>query len=323
MLIIVEGPDGTGKSTLVTQLERRIQERYPDDFVRVYRKGAPKKHPLDEYEEQIIPYRPGRNEHIICDRWHLGELVYPKIFDRKSEMTMGVFDHIEMLLESRGALLIHSRRLDVDDHIEQLMERDDLDVNPEMIPSIRSGFRYALGASRLFHYDHDYANCSFSNANDCADSFILAAERLDKKAAELNEFVTYVGPTNPRVLILGDVRHNTDPGTNTSLLPAFMPYRGTSGHYLLEALRDTNEDLRHIGLANANDVDNPVRMWHRLGDPAVIALGRNASQNLHIPHSSVPHPQFIRRFHNAARAAYGNLLSTAALETGDYSTWRP
>jgi hypothetical protein len=324
VLIIVEGPDGVGKSTLVAEIEKRILELHPDDYVHVYRKGPPRKHPLEEYEDQITPYRPGRGEHIICDRWHLGELVYPDIFSRVSAMTMPMFRHIELLLQSRGALLIHAHRHDHADHDEQLMERDDYDVNPEMLPLIRDGFRRVREVTTLLGVDHDYATCVYPvgpEGSECADSFIQAARRLEK-AAELSEFVTYVGSTAPDVLILGDVRHNSDPKINTSLKPAFVPYQATSGHYLLGALEHIQTNWQ-FGLANANDVDNPVRLWHRLGQPFVIALGRNASRNLHVPHSAVPHPQYIRRFHNSAQAAYGDLLAQAALTEGDYSAWRP
>jgi hypothetical protein len=328
VLLLVEGPDGTGKSTLVNDLEKCINELYPSDYVHVYRKGPPREHPLDEYESKIIPYRPGRGEHIICDRWHLGELVYPKVFGRKTEMTPGVFAHIEMLLQSRGALLINTYRLDVDDHAEQLMQRDDIDVNPDMLPSIRDGFRDAVHFNtQLTTIDHDYERCSYISSSDCAASLISAASKLEQSVMDLNEFVTYVGSPRPSLLILGDVRHNTDPKTNQSLKPTFMPYKNTSGFFLMEALHDggfTGDPWRAaIGIANANDVDNPVRLWHRLGQPHVIALGKNSSRNLHVPHSNVPHPQFIRRFHSSARTDYGRLLRNASTEIGDYSAWRP
>jgi hypothetical protein len=323
VLIIVEGCDGVGKSTLVSQLERRILERYPESYVHVYRKGAPREHPLEEYERQIIPYRPGRGEHIICDRWHLGELVYPDIFSRESAMTMPMFRHIELLLQSRGALLIYAHRADLTDHMEQLMERDDLDVNPEMLPYVKLGFKQAMNETKLINFHHDYALCRYvADTTDCTDSLIDAAQKLEDSTYELKEFVTYVGPPKPDVLILGDVRHNTDPRTNQSLLSAFVPYKPTSGHFLLGALEDISY-TNHIGFANANDVDNPVRLWHRLGQPKVVALGRNATKHLHIPHSAVPHPQYIRRFHASARAAYGDLIFRAVDVEGDYSSWRP
>lgn len=76
MLTIIEGVDGTGKTTLAG----RISEKY-DAF---YMHAGPPQH-NDWVREYVVPLSgilPTWD--IVCDRWALGELVWPKLFGRES-----------------------------------------------------------------------------------------------------------------------------------------------------------------------------------------------------------------------------------------------
>lgn len=98
MLIILEGPDCAGKSTLASDIARRL-----GDHVTIIRKGPPVAHPIKEYVEPLLHYEPTMKEHIICDRWHLGEVVYPKILQRPTEMDEATFMCIGLFLQHKGA----------------------------------------------------------------------------------------------------------------------------------------------------------------------------------------------------------------------------
>jgi hypothetical protein len=103
-----------------------------------------------------------------------------------------------------------------------------------------------------------------------------------------------------------------------------MPYPGTSGHYLLSLL-DPNGSCR-VGLANACDVDDPIALWKTLDEPRVVALGRMASMKLTwagVPHGTVPHPQYVRRFHHATGHLYAVLIRDVARSGEDAASWRP
>lgn len=107
MLIIVEGPDLAGKSTYIKKMQKVIEKQDPPSATVTLNAGPPQDNAIQEYLVAIRKnYTPLTNTHIICDRWHLGELVYPTVFNRKSAMDVGMFSHIERFLYSRGAVLV-------------------------------------------------------------------------------------------------------------------------------------------------------------------------------------------------------------------------
>jgi thymidylate kinase len=82
MRLIVEGPDGSGKSTLAKELSSRL------GINKILHAGGPKEiHLLDDL---LAEYNKGD---VILDRapW-LSEFVYPKLFDRKSYMSLDDFE---------------------------------------------------------------------------------------------------------------------------------------------------------------------------------------------------------------------------------------
>lgn len=74
MKIIIEGCDGTGKTTLVNLLA----EKYSLDVCH-----CTSKDPADfEFYKQTA-----RKENVIWDRHTIGELIYPNVFDRKMQIS--------------------------------------------------------------------------------------------------------------------------------------------------------------------------------------------------------------------------------------------
>lgn len=103
-IIILEGIDGVGKSTLA----RRLQGQ---DGRRVVHSGPPKTY--DWTAEYVTPVKIcfETNANVVFDRFHLGEWVWPDIFNRKS--IFKTFDdviacHLEIL--SMGANIIYVKR---------------------------------------------------------------------------------------------------------------------------------------------------------------------------------------------------------------------
>lgn len=74
MRIILEGCDGTGKTTLA----KILAERYKLDICHCTQRDAAD---YDFYSQTL------RKEDIIWDRHTLGELIYPHVFDREPKLT--------------------------------------------------------------------------------------------------------------------------------------------------------------------------------------------------------------------------------------------
>jgi hypothetical protein len=324
MLVILEGADGTGKSTLARALVAELERRHPGDKVELWHAGPPRRHPADEYLRPLTGYRPGRGHHLVLDRWHIGERVYPRVRDRATLLDDALFWTIDRYLERLGAFTVYCTAPD-DRVIPVLRERGDDDHIGEL-SAVRRLFGQALFDSQVPWQQYAW----FTDTSGGAASIIDQAAVLAACYAPLNKFITYVGPRRPRVLLFGDVRHNYD--RHPELIPAgheydpaFVPVRGTSGSYLLDVLIHYDVvELGGFGIANACDVDDVRSLWDELGRPSVVALGRRAQRvvrRVGVPHAEAPHPQYFRRFHHAHRAAYAKLLRDA-VTTGEISRAR-
>lgn len=319
-LIILEGPDCAGKSSLAGRLVDALRAAHPGDHVAYRHAGVPQDPPLEEYVEPLLGYRPGTGQHVVCDRWHLGESVYPALTGRRTDLTEQVRVYVELFLRSRGAVLVYCAASY--DYLRDCgVARGDDQVELARIYDVGVAFNRALVASTVPRMTVD-ASDEHADAADHARTVgqvLGVAERLDRAARPLTPFVTYVGPPRPTLLLVGDRR-----GTPCHDLaefgdwPAFAPGPGTSGTYLLTSLlldelnvRDHGVRLADVGLANACDVDDVAALWHALGHPAVVGLGRNAQRALArvaVPHRAVEHPQYRRRFYHHDQETYARLL---------------
>ena len=87
MKIVIEGCDGVGKSTAVSKLAKKYNldichctQRDPSDF--------------GFYQETL------RKENIVWDRHFIGELIYPKVFDR--DQNISAFDAYELVNDGKS-----------------------------------------------------------------------------------------------------------------------------------------------------------------------------------------------------------------------------
>jgi thymidylate kinase len=100
MIIILEGPDGSGKTTLAQQISRqtgylllhRSQPKSEED----------KKRMMDEYIQVIKA-----NKNCIMDRSWYSEMVYGPVMRDDSVITYPQMYELERMLSKNGALLIY------------------------------------------------------------------------------------------------------------------------------------------------------------------------------------------------------------------------
>jgi thymidylate kinase len=150
MLIIIEGADCTGKTTLAKTLIQTIGEEH----VSCLSKGPPAfNDPVVEYLWPLSGYIPNTKQHLICDRWHVGEMIYPKIFNRKSIMTMTEFKLINDVIRKLGGLIVY-----LEPPLSKVHERfntrgdkfiSDIDVLTE------SYIRFKVFMETEFNYEYD------------------------------------------------------------------------------------------------------------------------------------------------------------------------
>lgn len=95
MIVIIEGPDGSGKTTLA----KKVVELTGAEYIHAKK---PVRHPLVEY---TAPLEPGKD--YVLDRWHVGEMVYGPIHRGGSGLTQEQFWAVEQYLDDLGAVIVH------------------------------------------------------------------------------------------------------------------------------------------------------------------------------------------------------------------------
>lgn len=312
-LIILEGPNGAGKSTLASALPGRVIHR-----------GPPKtSHLLREYLVEIQRYCPNPLglDSLVLDRWHLGELVYPKLqVGRESLATRETLAYLQLWLLSRGAVLVHVTA-DPKRIIRRLRKRGE-PVNTALIRSEVDLFWQAFDASPLPQLI--VSSTEGVSVEQNAEAVLHAGFMYANGAAHLSSFPTYVGPLRPDILLVGDKR-GPDRAGSREFTSAFVPLPHTSGQYLMRALPDELLLSPRVGLVNANEGDNVYRLWHQVNKPAVVALGHKAYDGCVRDglkdFGAVPHPQYARRFHYSRVIDYGKLIVQVAESKEDMRKW--
>lgn len=145
MLIIVEGVDGAGKTTLVNRLAAAIPFQDPDIFHTL--NPPPGRHPILHYTHALDTYRPGSGAHRILDRFHWSEAVYSPLRRGLQSMPDHVFRALEDVLLSLGAIVIFC---DAPVHIiRRRIESRCRDTVPPALGRECGGFRLVAARSRL------------------------------------------------------------------------------------------------------------------------------------------------------------------------------
>jgi ribose 1,5-bisphosphokinase PhnN len=303
MFIALEGVDGSGKSTVAEKLRAALEERgYSVDMLH---RGVPERNVLDEYQLDVEDYRPGANRAIVADRWHWGDIVYGELYRGRSYLQTAGFRFVELFLRSRGAITVLVEN--TEDVIKnRLLERGEDYLKLDDIGHVITRYREVMAESTTgFHTTDD---------PDVAE-ILRYAEFWSTSAQDLAPFPTYIGSRTPRVLLVGEKRSNPDSPSMSAFRPS--PTMGGSGAFLLETLPD--EVWRSAGICNALEEPDLPGLIETLAGPPVIALGREASKALDahgIDHGAVPHPAYIKRFHNGEQLNYGQLI-TRIIRTGD------
>lgn len=293
MIFCLEGPDKGGKTTLAHELATITYARLSTE-VTVLKRGPIQREPIAEYLEPFVTLVENPAAVMILDRWHVGELIYGPLLRGKSQLTVRQASYIEMVMQALGCHFIHlSAPLEV---LEQRWDEqpDDL-IKREWLGRVRNGYdMYTLVRK---HWQVYPLGVSSSNRWDVTYPSPFPGR--------------YVGPKEPAVLLLGDRRNDT------ALPWPFVPRRATSGHWLLGALEVAGINHMTVGVANANEFEtcDLYALWSMLQRPPVVTLGKNAESAWRMtgcPDArSIPHPQYMRRFHHQEYESYGTLVKAA------------
>jgi thymidylate kinase len=324
MFIVIEGADGSGKSSLIAAIKSELETKHGGKPIAEFHKGKPEEETrrwvLNEYA-MSIEKTDWQNRLAIADRWHWGEVTYAPIKrphtcnDPYGLLGRAGWRWVELFLASRGvAQFWLYQPLEV--LVNRINARGDDFVNTTELHDIL--LNYELGAAATARLadkitpDPDNIDC----LPEIARLMIAKAETIAEKTRGLAEFPEYIGVHNPAALLVGDQRNVTEKYGNETCLP-FMPVNSNSGEFLLNNL--PSHFWKSFGIVNANEFygSRLLNLWETLHQPKIIALGRMAEKGLlksGIKQENIvvfPHPQYVKRFHHHDGRRYGDAICEA------------
>lgn len=284
---IIEGPDGTGKTTLAQALIDCWTDHNPTSRAIVLHRGPSDLHSIYDYEQPLQQFDLFEDL-VVCDRWHLGEEVYGPLRRGRSKTTSAQFRHIEAYLRARGAIML-LLDLPTEEIYARLQGRNDDDrlLTLGQIEDLRRGYTQVEDLSTI---PTQYVLSEIEGLQYFAHAMLAMWRQVRPRP---HQFKTLVGQVHsPRYLLLGDHKSSLGEG----LEAAFCPVPGSVGSYFLDRIH--HDDWMDTAVANASEED--VRALVRYLEPInVIALGAQAAaicRREHVQHRRVHHPQYVRRF---------------------------
>lgn len=110
MITIIEGADATGKTTMAKYLASKTNATY------LHASHPTSSNYIDEY------IKPINSLNMVLDRWHIGEVIWPTIYNRESLFTEEDFDLCNWELATLGVNLIVLVRHE-DKIVDELLRR--------------------------------------------------------------------------------------------------------------------------------------------------------------------------------------------------------
>lgn len=283
MIVVVEGCDGSGKSTLAGQ----IAKQFPNtDLIHF---GPCKQSPLLEYGLPLVEHRRDKN-HLVFDRFHLGEWVYPRVLHYRPGLTKAELTWLDMILEMKGAVLVLAESYPAGEEVQKrLRDEKFIPTTPGMLRGIQQGFRDAANGTPLFTFTHNI------DSNTVADPRLVALKGRQNAFDNMNTQDAFgcIGAVKPDILLVGDT-----PDDGCLKRYPFAPFAHTPGEFLFTSLYQTRTlPQAKIAVVNAflnnGHCKNIETLWHQLFRPKVVALGKHVSNvlfEMRVPHGVALHP---------------------------------
>lgn len=153
--LIIEGAKGSGKSTIIREVIDKLNE-VPNVF-----------HSTQyNLNEMIDRSRNMKDEGtIIYDRFNLGELVYPIVYERKAQLNLwDIHNSIEKMTDRDMYVILHASKQNT--LIDRLRERDGLNNVHKMVQVVKSDSIFHAYGTYLTAYWNDKRNVFMIDINN-------------------------------------------------------------------------------------------------------------------------------------------------------------
>ncbi|MGH7974955.1 MAG: uracil-DNA glycosylase family protein [bacterium] len=290
MKLIIEGNDKSGKTTLANAIVDRFGCTY-------FHFGKPTKYPATEYAEAALK-SPGN---IVYDRFYLGELVYGPLLRGKVGITPLELVIIERILRLKQAILIQTTTDVTLANKRLLVSTQEEMVNQAQNVKAAKRFKKLLGKSNLQHVIQ-YDGSTRKNLNGVLDQLEVLKDVVEKDQSVIKKVCTGIGtPVGPKLVFVGEA-------VNKNVTWLGLPFdKGFSSQFLFDSFKSAGVPEEKVYICNADKVTSGEVEFLTCDKATFVALGKKADEKLKfldVPHHSMPHPQYVKRFHWKEKEKY-------------------
>jgi hypothetical protein len=270
MFIVIEGSDGSGKSSLADEVARQLADKYPEFYTTRFHKGRPEEETRHWVLNDWVMSIEKVNWFIavvVADRWHWGEATYAPLKrphtckDAFGLLGVAGWRWTEWFMASRGiAQFWLYQPLDVIKSRVAIRGDDfvNLDELEKIVDLYEQTSQEVLSLTSKLTPRAD----STASINLLAQHVIYRAEEVHDNAKKLAQFSEYIGSPDPAILYVGSW------DSSDTILPCY-PAEGSPEEALIESLPDSI--WRNVGIVNQNHMssDRLNSLIKVLGNPKV------------------------------------------------------
>lgn len=297
MLVIIEGPDKSGKTTLAKEIEKQFCYKYAHF-------SAPGVDPASEYAS----FFSGISSPTVCDRSYFGERVYGPLLRGTSKISNLQYAVIERICRLKGAVFIYAltplKICQVRLHDNLTNERISVENNRKAWVRFKT-LAPACSLRPFLTYDATEQK----SLDDLLRYLGQLLPSLRSHAALAKDLCTGIGTIYGKKIVLVGERLNKK---KTWL---GLPFdNGPASNYLYERCKEAEVPEHMVYLCNAVDLIKKEVDFLNLEKVTWVSLGTYADRrlsNLGVEHKAIPHPQHWHRFHAHEPEAYVKFLKFA------------
>lgn len=306
MIVILEGPDGGGKTTFA----KHLQENHNFQYVHT---GPPESNKVLEAYGKTLYDANRSSRNFVIDRLHVGERIYGPAVRNSDRLGRAGEILIQRLISAYGARLIFCLPpypVAFRNWKKKKGEGGELIQEQETYEHVYHRYQRVI-KDPLYNEAswYDYTKINLDVAGRMLLSFGLRKQLPNG----------VIGSCEPQFLFVGEQ-------ANQEYLDIPFFALGGSSQYLNECLAEAGYEERSIAFVNALDLSGsrmPLgETYVTLKEPKVIALGSHARVALdyfRVKNVIVPHPAYWRRFQSASRSVYVKQLREIRLGTLHHS----
>lgn len=297
MIIILEGPDGGGKTTLARELAELLRLEYRHEGP-----PPPNVNVLHHYGRLLDD---ARSKDVVFDRLALGERIYGPLLRGEDRLGVGgweIFHRLVTAVDAFSVLCLPSLEVCISNW---RAKTNDLLTNTLQVETAWAGYAHLHGVheSLFDQWVFDYTRTgSF-------DSLVrqLSAHQNTSQALPAQ----MIGGPYARTLFVGE-----QIGDVTGLDLPFFTDAGSAAYLwrAIELARLQPESIAFINAFDRHGVPNPLPQFER-----IVALGRKAEDRCEeaslVQVVGVPHPQYWKRFKHHAVNEYARIIHDAGQVT--------